>query len=430
MTAIVILNWNGKDFLEKFLPGLLASVGHDPEGGPGEDAEVIVADNASTDGSREWLRKYCPSVRIVQFRKNHGFTGGYNRAFDILMKDPDNAPEYFLLINSDIEVTDGWLYPLKEWMEYHPECAVCGPKLRSWYNRDQFEYAGAAGGYLDELCYPLCRGRVMDMVEVDEGQYDDPEDVLWASGACLMVRSRVWKELKGLDDRFFAHMEEIDFCWRARNAGYRVNVVPRSIVYHVGGGTLPQNSPFKLKLNYRNNLLMMQNNLAASCSMLSLYDLLVRDADDFAICTDDYTNCLEVLKEAPESFEDSFIEASVRTGCKLARSRIRLRMFLDCCSALVYLLKGRRDYAKAVREAHKEFRQLRSPIDPEAIALWLREDLHNGARCARTVLRLSPEASRNTDKVALKGFAEGLIVPLAPLYKERVFDIVDDATGK
>jgi len=426
MTAIVILNWNGKDFLEKFLPGLLASVAHDPVTGPAEDAEVIVADNASNDGSQAWLKEHCPSVRIIQFRKNHGFTGGYNRAFDILTKDSETAPEYFLLINSDIEVTDGWLYPLQEWMEYHPECAACGPKLHSWYNRNEFEYAGAAGGYLDDLCYPFCRGRVMKRVAVDEGQYDNPEDVLWATGACLMVRSKVWKELRGLDDRFFAHMEEIDFCWRARNAGYRVNVVPRSLVYHVGGGTLPQESPFKLKLNFRNNLLMMQNNLPMSMGMIAMYDVLAVTAGELAVSTDDIRNCHEVLNEMGPKFQESLLDSSASAGYRMARTRIRLRMFLDCCSATVYLFTGKFQYFKAVREAHKEYRKLRTVMSKRDIYNYLLQDLKDGGRKARTMLSIDLDRT-GRDRVALKCFADGLIVPTSAAYGDRVFEIIEEA---
>lgn len=426
MTAIVILNWNGKDFLEKFLPGLLASVGHDPLNGPSEDAEVIIADNASTDGSQAWLKEHCPSVRIIQFRKNHGFTGGYNRAFDILAKDPGEAPEYFLLINSDIEVSDGWLYPLQEWMEYHPECAACAPKLHSWYKRNEFEYAGAAGGYLDECCYPFCKGRVMKKVETDEGQYDSPGDVLWATGACLMVRSSVWKELKGLDERFFAHMEEIDFCWRARNAGYRVCTVPRSLVYHVGGGTLPQESPFKLKLNFRNNLLMMQNNLPYAMGMAAMYDVLAMTADELAVSTDEIRNCHEVLSEMDERFRTSLLESSASAGCRMARSRIRFRMILDGCSALVYLVKGRPDYFKAVIEAHREYRKLKTEISRSDIYDYLMNDLAEEGRRARTMLSIDLDRKRS-DRVALKCFAEGLIVPISAAYGDRVFEVIEEA---
>ena len=233
-TAVVILNWNTKGYLRDFLPGLIAST-------KGMDAEVIVADSASTDGSLEMLSQEFPAVRQIPLDKNYGFTGGYNRALAQVEAD------YFVLINSDIEVPESWLRPLVAWMDAHPECGACGPKLLSWHERDRFEYAGAAGGLLDRYGYPFCRGRVMSRVEKDEGQYDAPADVFWVSGACLLVRSLLWKQLGGLDDRFFAHMEEIDLCWRLQLAGYRIDVVPESVVWHIGGGTLPNNSPFKLR---------------------------------------------------------------------------------------------------------------------------------------------------------------------------------------
>ena len=213
-TAVVILNWNTKGFLEEFLPALISSVEKV------DGAEVVVADNASTDGSIELMAEKFPQVKTLSFEKNLGFTGGYNRAFKELCSCTE-APEYFLLINSDIEVPAGWLQPLVDWMDSHPDCGACAPKLHSWQEKEKFEYAGAAGGYLDKFGYPLCRGRVLKELETDHGQYDSPKDVFWATGACLLVRSRVYKELGGLDERFFAHMEEIDLCcdilhWRWR----------------------------------------------------------------------------------------------------------------------------------------------------------------------------------------------------------------------
>ena len=227
--SIVILNWNTKDYLRKFLPGLIESV-------KGSDAGVVVADNGSTDGSVSMLEEEFPSVRVLPFKENHGFTGGYNKAFDIIYEE--FRPEYFLLINSDIEVVPGWLQPLIAHMDAHPQCGACSPKLLSWYERGSFEYAGAAGGFMDKFGYTFCRGRLMKEVERDEGQYDGVKDVFWASGAFLMVRSSVFKELGGLDERYFAHFEEIDLCWRMQVRGLRVSVVPQSVAYHLGGGTL------------------------------------------------------------------------------------------------------------------------------------------------------------------------------------------------
>ncbi len=306
-TAVVILNWNTKDFLEKFLPPLIEST-------EGLDAEVIVADSASTDASMEMMSEKFPKIRQIRLEKNYGFTGGYNRALSLV------EAEYYVLINSDIEVPKNWLSPLVEWMDTHPECGACGPKLHSWYDRDMFEYAGAAGGYLDRYGYPFCRGRVMSKIEKDTGQYDTPANVLWVSGACLMVRSSLWNSLGGLDDRFFAHMEEIDLCWRIQLSGFKVTVVPSSVVYHIGGGTLPKKSPYKLFLNYRNNLLMLENNL-------------------------------------PKTI-----------GRKRARRRILTRMILDGMSGIVYLITGKWESFKAVVKAHREYRKLRRRTDEDAHA--------------------------------------------------------------
>ena len=204
-TAVVILNWNTEGFLKDFLPGLVSSVGKV------DGAEVVVADNASTDGSISLMQNEFPEVKTIRFDKNLGFTGGYNKAFESLYgtaeRPKEDAPEYFLLINSDIEVSDNWLESLVDWMDKHPDCGACAPKLHSWQQKDMFEYAGAAGGYLDRFGYPFCRGRILNRLEKDNGQYDMPADVLWATGACLLVRSCVYAKLGGLDDRFFAHME-------------------------------------------------------------------------------------------------------------------------------------------------------------------------------------------------------------------------------
>ena len=332
-TAVVILNWNTEDFLRKFLPGLLYSVNLV------EGAEVIVADNASTDGSMKVMSEEFPQVRTISFEKNLGFTGGYNRAFkEIWSKDA--GPEYFLLINSDIEVTDNWLAPLVEWMDSHPDCGACAPKLHSWQDRGMFEYAGAAGGYIDKYGYPFCRGRVMKKLEDDHGQYDDPADVFWATGACLMVRSSLYNQLGGLDERFFAHMEEIDLCWRMQLSGHKVTVVPQSLVYHVGGGTLPSSSPFKLFLNYRNNLLMLSNNLAK-------------------------TFALEYYKEGMDA------QDAAHKGVRKADSRIIFRLMLDWMSATVYLLTFNLAGFKAVRKAHKEYDKLKTEVTVSDVTEYL-----------------------------------------------------------
>ncbi|UKK49348.1 glycosyltransferase family 2 protein [Prevotella sp. E9-3] len=240
--AIVILNWNGAKMLEKYLPSVLEY---------SKEAVVYVADNASTDDSVALLKEKFPSCRLILLDKNWGFAEGYNKALEQV------EAEYYLLLNSDIEVTPHWLLPMLAYMDAHSEVAACQPKLLSVFNRDSFEYAGACGGYLDSLGYPFCRGRIFDVVEHDHGQYDQPASVLWASGAALLVRARNYKEVGGLDSRFFAHNEEIDFCWRLRIRGYRIVCVPESKVYHVGGGTLPKSNPMKTYLNFRNNLTML-----------------------------------------------------------------------------------------------------------------------------------------------------------------------------
>lgn len=240
--AIVILNWNGAKMLEKYLPSVLEY---------SKEAVVYVADNASTDDSVSLLKEKFPSCRLILLDKNWGFAEGYNKALEQV------EAEYYLLLNSDIEVTPHWLLPMLAYMDAHSEVAACQPKLLSVFNRDSFEYAGACGGYLDSLGYPFCRGRIFDVVEHDHGQYDQPASVLWASGAALLVRARNYKEVGGLDSRFFAHNEEIDFCWRLRIRGYRIVCVPESKVYHVGGGTLPKSNPMKTYLNFRNNLTML-----------------------------------------------------------------------------------------------------------------------------------------------------------------------------
>jgi GT2 family glycosyltransferase len=246
--SIVILNWNGKHYLQRFLPALLKYTGY-------PDAEVVVADNGSTDGSAELLEKSFPGVRLIRFDQNYGFTGGYNRALEQL------DASCYLLLNSDIEVTEGWLEPLMKEME-EDQVAACTPKILDFNHRTRFEYAGAAGGYIDRYGYAFCRGRIFDRLEEDHGQFDDPADIFWGSGACLLVRADLFREAGGLDENFFAHMEEIDLCWRFHRMGFRVRYVPASKVYHVGGGTLERGNPRKTFLNFRNNLLLLHKNLS------------------------------------------------------------------------------------------------------------------------------------------------------------------------
>lgn len=298
MISIVILNYNGAAMLRRFLPSVLAHSG---------EAEVIVADNASTDASRDVLRDEFPAVRTILLDRNYGFAEGYNQALRQVEAD------VFVLLNSDVEVTPGWLTPLIAYLEAHPECAALQPKIRQWAEpadsavRQRFEYAGASGGYLDRYGYPYCRGRVFGTLEDDRGQYDTPVPVLWATGAALVIRAADWRESGGLDGRFFAHQEEIDLCWRLRARGRSVVCCPQSVVYHVGGGTLPTGSPRKNYLNFRNNLLLLYKNL-------------------------------------PE---------------RDLRPVLRLRRWLDMVAALKELLTGHWQNFRAIRRARRDFRKLR-----------------------------------------------------------------------
>ena len=248
-TAIVILNWNGRQMLAQYLPSVLMY--------SKDKATVYVADNASTDDSLELLREHFPEVRTIRLDKNWGFAEGYNQALQQV------EAEYYVIMNSDIEVTHHWLTPLIEFMDNHPEAAACQPKLLSMSNKERFEYAGASGGFIDRLGYPFCRGRVFDTVENDNGQYDTRKEVMWATGACMMIRSKDYHTVGGFDGRFFAHCEEIDLCWRLHLLGRKVFCIPDSYVYHVGGGTLPKGNPMKTYLNFRNNLTMLYKNLPA-----------------------------------------------------------------------------------------------------------------------------------------------------------------------
>jgi GT2 family glycosyltransferase len=245
--AVVILNWNGKAFLEQFLPSVVKC--------SEASAEIVVVDNASSDGSVSFLEQYYPGIRLIQNAENGGFSKGYNDGLSQIEAD------YYVLLNSDVEVSDGWIEPVIAMMEADPSIGACQPKLRSFHERDKFEYAGAAGGFIDAYGYPFCRGRIFDVLEVDQGQYDDACEIFWATGACLFVRADLYHTFGGLDEDFFAHMEEIDFCWRLKNAGYKVMFCPESTVYHVGGGSLPKSSPRKTYLNFRNNLFLLVKNL-------------------------------------------------------------------------------------------------------------------------------------------------------------------------
>jgi GT2 family glycosyltransferase len=249
-TAVVILNWNGKKFLEKFLPPLIQHTG--------QDASIIVADNCSTDDSVQFLQTNFPGIRVINNPDNGGFARGYNLA----LKEVE--AEYYILLNSDIEVTENWIGPVIRLMDSDLSIGACQPKIRSYHEPKKFEYAGAAGGFIDKFGYPFCRGRMFLQIEEDHGQYDDTHEVFWATGACLFVRSHLYHEMGGFDEDFFAHMEEIDFCWRLSNAGYRIMYCPESTVFHIGGGTLPKASWKKTYLNFRNNFILLYKNLPDS----------------------------------------------------------------------------------------------------------------------------------------------------------------------
>jgi GT2 family glycosyltransferase len=262
--AVVILNWNGRNFLRTFLPPVLKYSGQ---------AEVIVADNASSDDSCEVVKTEFPSVRLIRNEKNHGFAGGYNEALKKVEAD------YFILLNSDVEVTPGWIDPVIAMMEKDISIAAAQPKILSHADKTSFEYAGAAGGFIDKYGYPFCRGRIFDTIEKDSGQYDDERRIFWATGACLFVRASAFRNVNGFDEKFFAHMEEIDLCWRLQKAGGAIWYEPGSTVYHVGGGTLHKSNPHKTYLNFRNNLIMLYKNLPAKefekvFSFRLLYDTL------------------------------------------------------------------------------------------------------------------------------------------------------------
>lgn len=295
-TAVVILNYNGAGMLRRFLPSVIE---YSPE------ASIYVADNGSSDESCDVVRNEFPAVKLMVLDHNYGFAEGYNRA----LAQVDE--EYAVLLNSDVEVTRGWLSPMTQFLDSNPEVAACQPKLLSFKQKDFFEYAGAAGGFIDKWGYTFCRGRIFNTVERDSGQYDDTTDVFWATGAALMIRNEVYKNNGGLDGRFFAHMEEIDLCWRLRSRGYRIACVPQSHVYHVGGATLKKENPQKTYLNFRNNLLM-------------------------------------IYKNAPD--------------CQLKKIMLFRKVF-DNVAALRFLASG--DYAafKAVRKARRDFKAMRSGYD-------------------------------------------------------------------
>lgn len=262
--AIVILNWNGVKHLTTFMPFVAAS--------EWPNLEIVLGDNASTDNSVEFIKSAYPQVTIIQNDDNYGFTGGYNRVLQKVDAD------YYILLNSDVEVPTGWIKPVIDLMESDPLIAAAAPKIKAYYQKTHFEHAGAAGGFIDEFGYPFCRGRMFYEIEEDRGQYDQSEEVFWATGAALFIKKKHWDEAGGFDERFFAHMEEIDLCWRLKNMGYKVMYCAESEVFHVGGGTLNTENPFKTYLNFRNNLLLLKKNLPY---WRSVYVIFIRYWMDF-----------------------------------------------------------------------------------------------------------------------------------------------------
>ena len=284
-TAIVILNWNGLGFLKRFLEIVIRKSADN-------ETVVCVADNGSTDGSCEWIAENYTEVKLIRLEKNYGFAGGYSIALEQL------TARYFVLLNSDIEVTNGWLTPLIDFMDRNPDVASCQPKILSYNRRNYFEYAGAAGGFIDRLGYPICRGRIINHVEQDFGQYDSQTDIFWSTGACMVVRSDAWKKCGGFDPDFFAHMEEIDLCWRFHKAGFRVTFIPGTTVYHVGGGTLSYSSPFKTYLNFRNSLYILYKNLPDDKLRAVLFQRKVLDglASFYFLCKGQIKSSFYIIK--------------------------------------------------------------------------------------------------------------------------------------
>lgn len=330
MTAVIILNWNGERLLAEYLPEVLRTT-------PPEAARVIVADNGSTDGSLKLLSERFPEVEVWPFKSNHGFAGGYNRALAM-------ASEYdtVVLLNSDVAPEAGWIETLNAYMAAHPDVAACQPKLLSRMNPEEFEYAGAAGGYIDRNGYPYCRGRIFSTCERDEGQYDTEADVFWASGACLMVRRELYLKAGGLDEAFFAHMEEIDLCWRLRLAGYGIAAVPSARVRHLGGGSLPAENPRKTYLNFRNNLLMLHKNLPDSTRGRKLFRRMVLDGVAWArfVVTLDFANASAIVK-AHRDFRKMRTSYTVHPATDLLDSTAESRRNI----LADYYLRGRKRFS-------------------------------------------------------------------------------------
>lgn len=326
--AVIILNWNGEKLLREYLPSVIETT-------DSSIADVIVADNGSTDSSVELLRKEFPQVKLLEFSENYGFAEGYNRAIKAT-----NYP-YTVLLNSDVATTEGWINVLYNYMEANPNVGACQPKIRAYTNKTHFEYAGAAGGFIDRNGYPYCRGRIFDTVEEDKGQYDEVMPIFWATGAALMVRSQLYIDAGGLDKDFFAHMEEIDLCWRILLTGSEIMAVPQSVVYHLGGGSLPASNPRKTYLNFRNNLLMLHKNLPDETRGKTLFIRRLLDTVAWAkyMATFDFKNANAILK-AHNDFKKMRKAYTIHPTIDLLRTRTdcRRNILLD------YYLRGRKKF--------------------------------------------------------------------------------------
>ena len=337
-TAVVILNWNGEKFLNQFLPVLLRNTQL-----PGVD--IYVADNASTDNSLSLIEEQFPTVKTLLLDKNYGFAGGYNKALAQINAD------YFVLLNSDVEVTENWLQPLLNYMNENADVAACQPKIKSFYNRDYFEHAGASGGFIDYLGFPFCRGRVFGTAEMDRGQYDTVIDVFWATGACLLIRSELYNQVGGLDDEFFAHMEEIDLCWRLKGQGFRIVCIPQSEVYHVGGGTLQVEHPHKTYLNFRNNLLMLYKNLPQkSLSNIMRWRMLFDYAAAFQLFVTGKPQNAKSVLEARKDFKKmlpGFVDKRIENLSSATRTDFP--EMLRKSIVIEYYLKGNKTYSKLIK---------------------------------------------------------------------------------
>ena len=330
--AVVILNWNGKHFLEKFLPDVLQ---FSPTG------SVYVADNNSSDDSVVFLKSHFPQVNIILNKENGGFAKGYNDALKNI-----NA-EYFVLLNSDVEVTENWIDPIIAFMDEHPDVAACQPKILAFNDKSKFEYAGACGGFIDKYGYPFCRGRMFDMCETDKGQYNDIAEIVWATGACMFVRANIFNQLSGFDEDYFAHMEEIDLCWRMRNRGKRIFVIPQSVVYHVGGGTLNKSNPKKTFLNFRNNLITLIKNDPSAFILFKIIYRLILDgiAGIVFLLKGNPMDCLAIIR-AHFAFYSHIFNAYKKRKLNFSAQDFKpnVSLILKSNSVFLFYVKGKKSF--------------------------------------------------------------------------------------